>query len=94
MLACEQDVCVCFSYCTYFGGRGGSLRLWSLLYLCEVAEDGSVLTGVVLELPRDGSGPVLRREFFWSSAWCCFMNAYEQDALHAIRNLQGLYIVC
>lgn len=32
--------------------------LTSLLYLCEVAEGGSVLAGVELELPEDGSGHV------------------------------------
>jgi hypothetical protein len=63
----------------------------SLLYLCEVTEDGSVLAGVELELPGDGSGRLARREFFWSSAWCGFMNAYEQAALQAIRFLQSLY---
>ena len=63
----------------------------ALLYLCEVTEDGSVLAGVELELPGDSSAPVPRREFFWSSAWCGFVHAYEQAALQAISFLQRLY---
>ena len=63
----------------------------TLLYLCEVTEDGSVLAGVELELPGDSSAPVPRREFFWSSAWCGFVHAYEQAALQAISFLQHLY---
>jgi len=53
----------------------------SLSYPCEVADDGSVLAGVELELPGDGSAPVPRRDFFSSLAWCGFMNGSEQAAL-------------
>ncbi|KAM3228485.1 hypothetical protein ACQJBY_059876 [Aegilops geniculata] len=63
----------------------------ALSYLCEIAEDGSILAGVELELPGDGSGPVPRREFFWSSAWCGFVHAYEQAAPQTIGFLQRLY---
>lgn len=38
-----------------------------------------------------GSGPVPLSDFFWSSAWCGFVHAYEDAALEAIRFLQGLY---
>jgi hypothetical protein len=62
----------------------------ALSYLCEVAEDGPVLAGVELELLGDGSGPVPRREYFKSLAWCDFVHAYRQAALQAIRFLQGL----
>ncbi|KAF7057788.1 hypothetical protein CFC21_064979 [Triticum aestivum] len=49
---------------------------------------GSIPDGVELELPGDGSDPVpLRVYFFWSLAWCGFVHAYEQAALHAIRFL-------
>lgn len=63
----------------------------ALSYLCEVAEDGSVLAGVELELPGDDSGRVPRREFFWGSALSGFLNGYEQAAIQAIRFLKGLY---
>ena len=36
----------------------------SLSCLCEVVDDGSVLAGVELELPGDGSAPVPQRDFF------------------------------
>lgn len=40
----------------------------ALLYVCEVAEDGSVLAGVELELPLDGAAAVPGGKFFWSAS--------------------------
>lgn len=65
--------------------------LSALLYLREVAEDGSVLAGVELELPADGVEAVGQRKFFWSVAWFDCFSAYDQAATEAIRFLQGVY---
>ena len=49
---CVRAGCVrCFCCYTFFVGRGSSMRFAPLPYLCVVAEDGSVLPGVELELP-------------------------------------------
>ena len=63
----------------------------ALFYLREVAEDGSVLAGVELELPMDGSSTVSERKIFWSGVSRSCMDAYDQAAMQAIRFLQGMY---
>ncbi|CAM0958138.1 unnamed protein product [Alopecurus aequalis] len=63
----------------------------ALFYLCEVAEDGSVLPGVELELPMEDVDTVPRRKFFWSAAWRGYLDAYDHAAMQAISFLQGLY---
>ena len=67
------------------------LALPALLYLREVAEDGSVLAGVELELPTDGIAAVPRRKFFWCASWAECLDAYDQAALQAIAVLQSMY---
>jgi hypothetical protein len=58
-----------------------------------VAEDGSVLAGVELELPRDGVAAGPQRKFFWSVVWsgCGCLDAYDQAAIQAIRFLQAMF---
>jgi hypothetical protein len=63
----------------------------SLFYLCEVAEDGSVLAGVELEFPGDGVAVAPQRRFFWSVVWSACLDAYDQAVMQAIRFLQGLF---
>ncbi|CAM0911418.1 unnamed protein product [Alopecurus aequalis] len=63
----------------------------SLIYLCDVTEDGSVLAGVELELPTDGTSEMPERGFFWSVVWRGCMDAYDHAAIQAIRILQGMY---
>ena len=63
----------------------------SLIYLCEVTEDGSVLAGVELELPTDGTSEMPERRFFWTVVWRGCMDAYDHAASQAIRFLQGMY---
>ncbi|CAM0875649.1 unnamed protein product [Alopecurus aequalis] len=63
----------------------------ALFYLCEVAEDGSILPGVELELPVADTGLLPERRFFWSAAWRGCMDAYDHAAVQAIRFLQGMY---
>jgi hypothetical protein len=41
----------------------------ALFYICEVAEDGSVLAGVKLEFLGEDAAAVPQRRFFWSSVW-------------------------
>jgi hypothetical protein len=65
--------------------------LLSLLYLCEVAEDGSVLAGVELELPVEPAAAVPRRMFFWSVVCPGCLDAYDEAAMQAIRFLQRMY---
>uniref|UniRef100_A0ACD5ZQC3 Uncharacterized protein n=1 Tax=Avena sativa TaxID=4498 RepID=A0ACD5ZQC3_AVESA len=65
--------------------------LSALLYLCEVAGDGSVLAGVELELPIDGVAMGPQRRFFWCTSWLECLDAYDQAALQAIDFLQGVY---
>ena len=67
------------------------LALPALLYLREVAEDGSVLAGVELELPTDETAAVPQRKFFWCASWARCLDAYDQATLQAIAFLQGLY---
>jgi hypothetical protein len=63
----------------------------SLFYLCEVAEDGSVLAGVEFEFPGDGVAVAPQRRFFWSVVWSACLDAYDQAVMQAIRFLQGLF---
>lgn len=66
LLLLLKDVCSYSTVITVLEAVVARCALPTLSYLCEVAEDGSVLAGVELELPGDGSGPVPRREFFRS----------------------------
>uniref|UniRef100_A0ACD5UMR4 Uncharacterized protein n=1 Tax=Avena sativa TaxID=4498 RepID=A0ACD5UMR4_AVESA len=63
----------------------------ALLYLCEVAEDGSVLAGVEIELPMDAVVMVPRRKFFWCASRRECLDAYDQASLQAIAFLQRMY---
>ncbi|KAM0840854.1 hypothetical protein ACQ4PT_059380 [Festuca glaucescens] len=60
-------------------------------YLREVAEDGSVVGGVEIELPVSGAPNEFRTHFFWSSGHAELCLLYEQAAFEAITFLQGLY---
>ncbi|KAM0910045.1 hypothetical protein ACQ4PT_014417 [Festuca glaucescens] len=60
-------------------------------YLREVAEDGSVVGGVEIELAVSGAPNEFRTHFFWSSGHTELCLLYEQAAFEAIRFLQGLY---
>uniref|UniRef100_A0ACD5WX37 Uncharacterized protein n=2 Tax=Avena sativa TaxID=4498 RepID=A0ACD5WX37_AVESA len=70
---------------------GAQFALPALLYLCEVAEDGSVLAGVELELPMDAVVTVPQRKFFWCASGRECLDVYDQAALQAIAVLQRMY---
>ena len=63
----------------------------SLLYLCEVAEDGSMLADVELDLPVGPARTVPQRMFFWSVISRERLDAYDDAAMQAIRSLQSMY---
>ena len=66
-------------------------RLPYVSLLCEVANDGSVLCGVEIELPLLSFQSTPRQLFFWSSCEAGCMAAYEHAALQAIVCLQSIY---
>ena len=60
-------------------------------YLREVAEDGSLVGGVEIEVAISDDPAMTRTHFFWSTGHTEMLLLYEQAALEAIRFLQGLY---
>ena len=54
-------------------------------YLTEVADDGSLLVGVEIQLPVVPEEIVLQRRFFWAYASASFPCPYNQAALQAVR---------
>jgi hypothetical protein len=60
-------------------------------YLREVAEDGSVVGGVEIEVAFSDATVKSRTHFFWSPGRTDMCLLYEHAALQAIRFLQKLY---
>ena len=50
----------------------------SVAYLCEVADDGTVLAGIEVELPPLHADAVRQHVFFWSCPHITCMAPYEQ----------------
>ncbi|GJN34881.1 hypothetical protein PR202_gb23583 [Eleusine coracana subsp. coracana] len=60
-------------------------------FVCEVADDATVLAGVEVELPRASRGGASDRVFFWGSSANAAMLPYEQAAFQPVAFLQSLY---
>ncbi|KAJ1280344.1 hypothetical protein BS78_04G224800 [Paspalum vaginatum] len=79
------------SYLSLLRGIAARCCLPYASLVCEVAEDGTAMCGVDIELPCGHLEGCLRTLFFWAPADTTAGCAYEHAALQAVTYLGLLY---